>query len=134
MSYVTLQDLITRFGEPELLSLAPDATGEAIDAQAVQTACEDASGEIDGYVSAGGYTTPLIPVPRIIVSIAADIARYRLYDDHAIDQVTKRYDDTIRFLARVADGQVQLGVKEPSSTAGSAEFAPSRQVMPGGGF
>ncbi len=63
-------------------------------------------------------------------------ARYRLYDEHATEQVTKRYEDAIKFLRAVAKGEVLLGIggdgDEP--TAGSAEFQGGSRVMPGGGF
>lgn len=133
MPYITLQDLQERFSEHEILELADDGTGE-IDPAVIERAAEDASGEIDGYVAAGGYRVPLSPVPRIVVAYACDIARYRLYDDAASDQVTKRYEDAIRFLRMVARGEVMLGIEAESETAGSAQFVGGRRVMPGGGF
>ena len=102
MPYCTKADLIERFGESELLAIARDESGMAIDTAVVERACEDASGEIDGYVSAAGYPVPLSPVPRIVIANACDIARYRLYDEHATDQVQKRYDDAVKFLRSVS--------------------------------
>ena len=134
MSYVTEQDLIDRFGEQELIDIAPDATGLAIDSVAVDRAVNDASGEVDGYIAAGGYDTPLTPVPAIVKAYTADIARYRLYDDHATEQVTQRYKDAIKFFTNLANGTVQLGVASPEPSGGSAEFNESRQVFKGGGF
>lgn len=136
MHYCTLQDLISRFGQDELLQLAADDTGQAVDQGEIDLAIADAAGEIDGRVAAGGYDVPLEPVPRIIQAYACDIARYRLYDEHATDQVTKRYEDAIRFLKSVARGEVLLGIgggnEEP--TAGSVTFQSGSRVMPGGGF
>ncbi|MBB3231707.1 gp436 family protein [Halomonas stenophila] len=135
MPYITLQDLIDRFGQDELLQLADDGAG-AIDQGEIDLAISDAGGEIDGRVAAGGYDVPLDPVPSIIQAYACDIARYRLYDEHATDQVTKRYEDAIKFLRAVAKGEVLLGIggdaDEP--TAGSADFQSAGRVMPGGGF
>ena len=76
MPYCTKADLIERFGEDEMLSLAHDQDG-AMDDAVIDRACDDASGEIDGYVSAAGYPVPLSPVPRIVTAYACDIARYR---------------------------------------------------------
>ncbi|MDY7117130.1 DUF1320 domain-containing protein [Halomonas sp. SSL-5] len=135
MSYITLQDLTRRFGESEILALADDGTGQ-VDQEEIDRAIEDAGGEIDGYVAGGGYTVPLDPVPKIVASYACDIARYRLYDDAATEQVTKRYEDAIRFLRMVAKSEVLLGIgtEDGGETAGSVEFQTGKRVMPGGGF
>lgn len=137
MPYCTQADLIERFGENELLAIARDESGTAIDAALVERACDDASGEIDGYVSAAGYPVPLSPVPRIVIANACDIARYRLYDEHATDQVQKRYDDAVKFLKSVSRGEVRLGISTgsaDSSSAGSVTMTSGRQVFNGGGF
>lgn len=137
MGYCTQADLVMRFGETEMLDLAADDAGTAVDATIVERAIEDASGEIEGYVAAAGYALPLDPVPRIITAAACDIARYRLYDEQASDQVTKRYDDAIKLLRAVARREVQLGIgvsEAGSGSAGSVQFTPGGRVMPGGGF
>ncbi|UEQ03230.1 DUF1320 domain-containing protein [Halomonas profundus] len=136
MPYCTQADLIERFGENELLALARDETGTAIDTAVVERACDDASGEIDGYVSAAGYTVPLATVTRIITAYACDIARYRLYDEQASEQVQKRYDDAVKFLVRVANGTVKLGISTGSaaSSVGNVQMNSGRQVFTGGGF
>lgn len=136
MAYCTQADLIERFGENELLAIARDETGTAIDAAVVERACEDASGEIDGYVSAAGYPVPLVPVPRIVIANACDIARYRLYDEHASDQVQKRYDDAVKFLRSVSRGDVRLGISTgaASSSVGNVQMNPGRRSFNGGGF
>lgn len=136
MPYCTQADLIERFGENELIDIARDESGTAIDAAVVERACDDASGEIDGYVSAAGYPVPLSPVPRIVTAYACDIARYRLYDEHATDQVQKRYDDAVKFLKSVSRGEVRLGIStgQGSSSAGSVKMNSGRQVFNGGGF
>tara|TARA_R110001583_G_scaffold63498_2_gene185820 strand:- start:1417 stop:1821 length:405 start_codon:yes stop_codon:yes gene_type:complete len=134
MPYITLEDLTARFSVHEILALADDGTGEIDDAE-VARAIEDASGEIDSYVAGGGYTVPLAPVPKIVQSYACDIARYRLYDDAATEQVTKRYDDAIKFLRAVAKGDVKLGIGAPAApSVGDVQFSSGRRVMPGGGF
>ena len=135
MPYCTKADLIERFGEDEMLSLAHDQNG-AMDDAVIDRACDDASGEIDGYVSAAGYPVPLSPVPRIVTAYACDIARYRLYDEQAQEQVQKRYDAAVKFLRMVSRGEVRLGIStgQGSSSAGSVHMNPGRQVFNGGGF
>lgn len=134
MAYVDAQALVARFGEGELTQLAPNETGDGYDAATVAQACEDATGEVDGYVGAAGYPVPLVPVPRIVLAYAADIARYRLYDDHAPEQIRKRYEDAVKFLRAVSQGDVMLGAKEPEATGGTASFHSGRRVFPGGPF
>lgn len=134
MPYATLQDLIERFGERELVGLTDRHNQGVVDEAVVERALVDASGEVDGYVSAAGYPTPLAPVPRVIRAYCADIARYRLYDDAASEQVTKRYEAAVRFLRAVAKGDVKLGATPPESNTGQAEFEPGRNVFHGGGF
>jgi phage gp36-like protein len=134
MAYCTQQNMIDRFGEEELIQLTDRAGAGTIDAAVVQQAIDDAGGEIDGYVSAAGHALPLDPVPRILTAYACDIARYRLYDDAATEQVTRRYDDAIKFLRNLAQGVVSLGISGAEGTAGTADFDGGRQVFGGGGF
>ncbi|WNL39826.1 DUF1320 domain-containing protein [Halomonas sp. PAMB 3232] len=136
MAYCTQADLIERFGADEILAIARDASGNAIDTAVIERACEDASGEIDGYVNAAGYPVPLVPVPRIVIANACDIARYRLYDEHASEQVQKRYDDAVKFLKSVSRGEVRLGISTgpSSSSAGSVQMNSGRRAFNGGGF
>ena len=64
-------------------------------------------------------------MPTVLVRLACDIARYHLYDDRATEQVAKRYNDAIKFLALVSKGDVQLGVSAdegaPAASAGGPE-------------
>lgn len=135
MNYCTRQDLIDRFGEDELIQLTDRAGTGAVDDAVLDQAIEDASGEIDGYLASGGYATPLSPVPRIVTAKACDMARHALYDDHATEQVRKRYEDAIRFLRAIADGTVRLGVSAPGPVGSNVvEFDAGRSNFGGGGF
>ena len=40
--------------------------------------------------------------------MAADMARYRLYDDRVTEAVRQRYGDAVSLLKRMATGEVQL--------------------------
>ncbi|MES8308143.1 DUF1320 domain-containing protein [Cutibacterium acnes] len=120
--YATLQDLVDRFGETELVQLSDRAATGAIDPAVVARKLADAAAEIDSYL-VGRYTLPLTPVPTVLARLACDIARYHLYDDRATEQVTQRYRDAIRFLEQVAKGAVQLGVV-PDGTPAVPSAAP----------
>lgn len=120
MSYATLTDLTERFGDTELVQLTNRTIGgTTIVTAVVDRALADAGAEIDGYL-VGRYRLPLPVVPRTLVGFACDIARYRLYDDRATEQVTKRYDDAVKFLRLVADGRISLGPASDQSSAPSA--------------
>jgi phage gp36-like protein len=46
--------------------------------------------------------------PVVLVRLAADMARYRLYDDGVPDTVRQRYEDAVSLLKRMASGEVQV--------------------------
>lgn len=118
MSYVTQQQLIDRFGQEELIQLTDRANAGSIDAAVLDRAIADAGAEINGHL-AGRYQLPLATVPEIIALYCGDIARYRLYDDHAPEEVRNRYKDAVDFLKLVAKGTVRLGADEPAPTGGA---------------
>jgi len=138
MAYLTQQDLIDRFALDEIEDLAPDGSG-GLDAVKIAAAIADAGNEIDIYLTSGGYGLPLSNVPPVVTSYACDIARYRLYDNEATEQVNKRYERAIKFLQSVADGKIKLSANNldlsgDSQTVGEAQFEGGRQVFNGGGF
>jgi len=131
MSYATQSDMVERFGELDLIQLTDRADPPAgvIDAGVVQTALDDASSEIDGYLS-GRYTLPLSPVPTVLVGFCCDIARYKLNPsvdkDHPASQ---RYRDAVVFLGNLSRGVVSLGVAglETNKHGRAVIVAPSRR-------
>lgn len=128
MRYATQQDMVDRFGEQEMIELTDrDDTG-AIDATVINKVLDDASAEIDGYIGGQADLAAGDP-PAILVSRCCDIARYRLYDEAASDQVSKRYDDAIAYLKAVAKGDISLG-----RTASGAEPTPAggAEIQSGG--
>lgn len=106
--YATAQDMIDRFEERELVQLTDRHDTGAIDSVVLEGALGDADAKIDSYL-VGRYALPLAAVPKPLKLFACDIARYLLHDNHATEQVTKRYDDAIRFLERVAKGDISIG-------------------------
>lgn len=108
MAYCTLEDLVKRFGLDELVQLTDDVGNGLIDSQKVQSAIDDATSEIDGWI-AGRYTLPLENTPATLVRICANIARYNLYDDAVSDLVQKQYDASVKFVMSVGKGEISLG-------------------------
>ena len=125
MSYAAVADLLARYGEDELVQLTDRVGAGVADAPAMERALQDAAAEIDGYLAVR-HALPLASVPPLLARIACDIARYRLWDDRASEEVRTRYEDARRVLEAIAAGRVTLGVTPPESPAG-----PSPAVRPG---
>lgn len=132
MTYATKQDCIDRFGEAELIQLTDRANTGSIDDSVLNDALQDADDEINARL-ASRYTLPLASTPRVLTRIAADIARYYLFDDQATEQVRKRFEDAQKFLAGVASGAVSIGLDgtgtEVTTDSNGAEFSSSTAVF-----
>lgn len=101
--YITRQDMIDRYGENEIMQAERNIKSD----HAVASAIEDACVEVDGYV-ARQYALPLPVVTRSLKRAVAVIARYYLWKDKASEQIRQDYEDTIKWLDKVASGKVYL--------------------------
>ena len=110
MLYATPEGLVKRYGEQSIKTLAISA-----DSPKVAEALEDASQTIDSYL-AGRYTLPLTSVPAVLERHCCYIARYFLEKNRATDQARRDYDDSIRYLEKVANGTISLGISEDGKT------------------
>lgn len=119
MGYATPTDLIARFGADEIEQLSDFAAVGVADYAVIDSALADASDEIDGYL-ATRYQLPLDSTPALLVRIACDIARYRLWKDRASEQVRKGYDDALLVLKRLSAGTMQLTLAAGSVTVSAA--------------
>ena len=128
MSYCTQQDLVDRYGEIELIQLSDHDNQGTINSDVVNRAISDAEGEIDGHLG-GRYPLPITPVPKSLERIACDIARYYLYDDNATEQVSKRYNDAVKFLQGVGRGDINIGI---ATTGGKPTSQNTATVISGG--
>jgi len=122
MTYATQADLEARFGLDELTQLTDRTNAGVPDAVVVARALADADAEIDGYL-ASRYALPLATVPPVLARIACDIARYRLWEDRASEEVRRRYEDARRLLESIARGQVSLGLPAVSAAPALAEVS-----------
>jgi phage gp36-like protein len=132
MTYATKQEMIDRFGDLELKQLT-DRTGlvDAIDDVVLGKALDDADAEINGYLM-GRYVLPLASTPKILVGLACDIARFRLFEDRATEHVRTRYDDALKYLRDVARGQISLGLDaagQPAAEGGGAKAEGEERVF-----
>lgn len=105
MVYADEAALRQRFGDEEV-----DAFAQR-DPLSIERALSDADAEIDAYLG-GRYQLPLSSNSAVLVRIACDIARYRLWAERASEEVRRRYEDARRFLEALAKGDVTLGLPE----------------------
>lgn len=146
MSYATTADVQARYLERDLIALT-DETNQAIDMTRLQSALNDASAEIDGYLGVR-YVLPLVDavlgtpvqVPVLLVRACCDIAAYNLQtlrpkDD--VEDARRRYESWIRMLKLMSTGDVQISnakllpgqatfPSDVSQSPGMTEFTSSR--------
>lgn len=135
MSYCTTADYADRYSEEELIQRTDRLGTGVVDAAVFARAAADAAAEIDGYL-AGRHSLPLASVPPVLVIVAADIVRYRLFPDAAPEEVRKRYEDARRLLEALAAGRVSLGLPTPpdGSAGNLVESVNGRATVFGGGL
>lgn len=113
MSYATAQDVINRYPNRDLVQLTnEDPAATTVSVAPITQALSDASAEIDGYIE-GRFTLPLTDPPAILTRLATDIAMYRmqtLRPLHDLEDARKRYEDAVAMLAKVAAGELTLGL------------------------
>lgn len=112
--YATQESLIKRYGSEVILSIAMTKE-RTLDQVKVQEALEDASQTIDSYL-AGRYSLPLKQIPAVLERHCCYIARYFLEKNRATNQSRQDYEDSIRYLEKVAAGAISLGISEQGET------------------
>ena len=107
MTYTTKAEMIARYGETEITELTDRMGAGVVDVSVLNKALTDADALIDGYLAAR-YTLPLATTPTMLVGLASDIARFKLWDDSAPEEVRKRYEDALAQLKLLSQGGVVL--------------------------
>lgn len=122
MAYCTLDELIDRYGEGELVQLTDrgeEASGE-VNAATVARAIADTDAIIDGYLK-NRYLLPLSDTPPLLADIAKTVAFYKLHTAVAPDKARRDYEDAMRLLDKIASGSIRLDVAgaEPAASGSS---------------
>lgn len=107
-----------RFNSKETSELLPE-DGD----RTYPVAASDADSLIDSYLG-GRYTVPFVTAPKLIVGIAGDIARYKLYDEAPPKEVAARYKDALKLLEQLRDGDIALPGSTLTEAAGVQVSAP----------
>ena len=124
MTYAAAEDMQNRFNHQDLVLLTEreHSTPGEVDMAVLTQALEDATAEINAYLS-GRYTLPLSIVPTALVRICCDIARYFLSGDNAPEHIHTRYTDALKFLQAVNQGTVSLGIDSQGDKATTNDTA-----------
>lgn len=132
-AYITLQDLIDRIGEEEVIVLSDRAGTGEINMDVVDRAMVDATDEINMHLSSR-YVMPLPQVPETIKRLAVNLTVYWLSEnDGAMSELVKeRYTNGIKTLKALASGTMRLGLPETSqpgeNTAGSVQITGPERI------
>lgn len=108
---ITLDDLIERFGESELIQLTDHENYQAIDETVANHAIKDATAEVVAYLNPTGLIQHGVYVgtpPKALILKVCDIARYYLYENGTPDIVEKRYEQAIAWLRLVGKNPAML--------------------------
>lgn len=105
--------MIDAFGQREMVDMTVKETGEdTINAIVMNKAIKASVDEVESYLFAAGLTT--ITPNAWLKQIACDVARFRLYENQATDEVDKRYNLAIDWL--------KFAIENPSALNGMGEL------------
>ena len=119
-NYITVDDLLPRKNDAEILRLTIEPGDTALNADVVEALIADAEAEMDLLFMKAGYVVPIVsasvPIVNILRRIAYDILIQRLYkstyDDYPADVATKQmyidYNKSREMLNKIASGELML--------------------------
>lgn len=113
MAYCVKADIIKLLPEAQLIRLTDDEGTGAVNDARLQEAIESAAEEIDSYLGSR-YELPLTKTVPVLGKLSVDMAIFNLYSrvkETIPETRQKRYDNAIRFLEKVAEGKMSLGVQ-----------------------
>lgn len=126
MAYATHANLVEQYGNDFVVrSFDKDGNG-TVDAAVETKALEDASDEIDSYLSVR-YGLPLPTIPRALTRVCGDIAIYRGSGEAGTvtDEKRLRYEDAVKWLKDIAKGVASLGLSATDESPAIASGAVS---------
>jgi len=132
MTYATLNDMIDRFTEAEMIDLTDTTASGLLDMSPINRALADADAEIESALR-GRYALPVTPVPELLVRIGCDLARYALHADRPTDAVKDRAEEARALLSQIAAGKRLLEaapVAAAETMQGLVEIVSGRRKTP----
>lgn len=111
-TYVTVNDLTQIVGTDRMVALTDDHRTGAVDNAIAEQAIAQGEAEVNLALRTAGYTLPLAaPVDAMVVTLAVDCARYRLYRNvPVLEDVASAYDRAQRLLKQIAAGKMIIAV------------------------
>lgn len=109
MTYASLEDLVERAGEIEILQIA-DRDGDGVaDPDVIDAALVHADNIVNSHV-AHRYTVPFVQTPDLVRTWSTSIARYYLHRDGAPDHVRDDHKEALAALKDVSHKRISLPV------------------------
>ena len=105
MSYLSQDELVTKFGQEEVEQATYGLESEAAAAK-VAAAINSAEAVVNSHLGARGYSLP-VDATALVKDTVADIARYKLFDNRASQQIRENYEDAIKFLEKIVAGKAE---------------------------
>lgn len=114
MAYATINDMVERFGQIEMIRLSTRDTAlmEAIDGARVAELLEDATSVINSHLRRR-YAVPLSPVPREIRRACCILARYDLAqggEQTPTEAMETERSQVMKWLRELGEGDARLDV------------------------
>lgn len=110
-TYATVDDVKARYDADFLDRIVFDKTAQQANYDRLADSLEDATGEIDSYISAV-YQVPLSPVPNLLKRMCMDMAIYHtaITADRMTEELGIRYKQWLTHLDKIANRKVGLGI------------------------
>jgi len=122
--YCVLDDVKTHLPKEIIIQLTDDANpgkGGEINKKIVDGAIKESSALIDSLIG-GRHSLPLPSTPPVLKSICVDLTIYNLHERRlSLDDnpgMRKRYDNAMKLLNKIADGEISLGVPLSADSPG----------------
>jgi len=115
MPYLTADDYVTRFSEPEAIRITDTARTGAPNFATIEEAIADQSLFADAFLS-GRYRLPINPAPELLRKAVADLAREQLHSTRPTQAVTDNADRARALLKDLSAGRANI----PAPAAGEA--------------
>jgi phage gp36-like protein len=136
MAYATVEDMIVRFGEEQMIQLSTPAGTDmvAVVREPVVVALGEVSAIIDTYLRKR-YRAPLDVAPKEIKRACCILARYELStgeQKQPTETMTEQRDATISWLKQISTGAVVLDLEEVASGDESYAAMSGRDPVFGG--
>jgi phage gp36-like protein len=131
-AYATIQDMIDRFTQTEILRLSAttNVLPVAIEAVTVNRALDDATALVESYLRKR-YFVP-VDATADIIRATCILARYDLATGGDKEPTTQMKEDrasTIKWLEGIASGMVSLDGATPASSGGKARMSDRPRVF-----